>query len=113
MTSPCGKKIAIPASKKRKGPGSTSSSATTEVRHPFLQFLQGSQEKLFQILRARPLGVGRCIDWAALEKEDPEDITDDVPPSHEEPPSQPPPIHCPVYAAASYADISERLTRFE
>ncbi|PPS19992.1 hypothetical protein GOBAR_AA00590 [Gossypium barbadense] len=29
----------------------------------------------------------------STEEEDPEDITDDVPPSHEDPPSQPPPIH--------------------
>ncbi|PPS00312.1 hypothetical protein GOBAR_AA20353 [Gossypium barbadense] len=49
----------------------------------------------------------------STEEEAPEDITDDVPPRHEDPPSQPPPPSCPVHAAASYADISERLTRFE
>ncbi|PPS07934.1 hypothetical protein GOBAR_AA12710 [Gossypium barbadense] len=32
---------------------------------------------------------------------------------HEDPPTQPPPPSRPVHAAASYADISERLTRFE
>ncbi|PPS09912.1 hypothetical protein GOBAR_AA10731 [Gossypium barbadense] len=32
---------------------------------------------------------------------------------HEDPPSQPPPPSRPVHAAASYADISERLTQFE
>ncbi|KAH1039576.1 hypothetical protein J1N35_041319 [Gossypium stocksii] len=42
-----------------------------------------------------------------------EDITDDVPPPHEEPPSQPLPIHHPVHAAASLSDISEHLTQFE
>ncbi|PPR93033.1 hypothetical protein GOBAR_AA27636 [Gossypium barbadense] len=42
-----------------------------------------------------------------------EDIPDDVPPQHEDPPTQPPPPSRPVHAAASYADISERLTRFE
>ncbi|PPR95362.1 hypothetical protein GOBAR_AA25308 [Gossypium barbadense] len=42
-----------------------------------------------------------------------EDIPDDVPPQHEDPPTQPPPPSCPVHAAASYANISERLTRFE
>ncbi|PPS11184.1 hypothetical protein GOBAR_AA09458 [Gossypium barbadense] len=42
-----------------------------------------------------------------------EDITDDVPPRHGDPPSQPPPPSRPVHAAASYTDISERLTRFE
>ncbi|KAK5833242.1 hypothetical protein PVK06_017062 [Gossypium arboreum] len=47
------------------------------------------------------------------EEEDPEDITDDVPPRHEDPPSQPPPIHRPVHAAASYSNISKRLNRFE
>ncbi|KAK5836078.1 hypothetical protein PVK06_011827 [Gossypium arboreum] len=43
----------------------------------------------------------------------PEDITDDVPPRHKDPPSQPPPPSRPVHAAASYADIPERLIRFE
>ncbi|PPS09177.1 hypothetical protein GOBAR_AA11479 [Gossypium barbadense] len=42
---------------------------------------------------------------------DPEDITDDVPLRHEDPPSHPPPPSHPVHAAASYADISECLTR--
>ncbi|PPR95622.1 hypothetical protein GOBAR_AA25047 [Gossypium barbadense] len=42
-----------------------------------------------------------------------EDIPDDVPPQHEDPPTQPPPPARPVHTAASYADISERLTRFE
>ncbi|PPR85633.1 hypothetical protein GOBAR_AA35058 [Gossypium barbadense] len=41
------------------------------------------------------------------EQEDLEDITDDVPPPHEDPPSQTPPIHCPVHAAISIFDISE------
>ncbi|KAK5836088.1 hypothetical protein PVK06_011837 [Gossypium arboreum] len=47
------------------------------------------------------------------EEEDLEDITDDVPPCHEDPPSQPPPPSRPVHTAASYANISERLTRFK
>ncbi|PPR89795.1 hypothetical protein GOBAR_AA30890 [Gossypium barbadense] len=34
-------------------------------------------------------------------------------PYHEDPLTQPPPPSRPVHAAASYADISERLTRFE
>ncbi|KAK5845644.1 hypothetical protein PVK06_001844 [Gossypium arboreum] len=67
MSNPHGKKAAIPASKKRKGAAS-SSGPTTEIRHLFLQFPPGPQEELFQILRARLLGVGRCIDWAALEQ---------------------------------------------
>ncbi|PPS18129.1 hypothetical protein GOBAR_AA02447 [Gossypium barbadense] len=46
----------------------------------------------------------------STEEEDPEDITDDVPPRHEDPPSQPPPIHHPVHAVASYSDIFECLT---
>ncbi|PPR98041.1 hypothetical protein GOBAR_AA22628 [Gossypium barbadense] len=61
MSSSCGKKTAVPASKKRKGVAS-SSGPTTEIRHPFLQVPLGPQEELYQILRARPLGVGRCID---------------------------------------------------
>ncbi|PPS01263.1 hypothetical protein GOBAR_AA19402 [Gossypium barbadense] len=68
MTNTRGKKTVVPVNKKRKGSGATSSSANTEVRHPFLQFLSGPQEELFQILRARPRGVDRCIDWAALEQ---------------------------------------------
>ncbi|PPS16917.1 hypothetical protein GOBAR_AA03670 [Gossypium barbadense] len=42
-----------------------------------------------------------------------EDIPDDVPPQHEDPPNQPPPPSRLVHVAASYTDISERLTRFE
>ncbi|PPS13655.1 hypothetical protein GOBAR_AA06926 [Gossypium barbadense] len=42
-----------------------------------------------------------------------EDILDDVPPQHEDPSTQPPPPSRPVHASASYADISERLIRFE
>ncbi|PPS10145.1 hypothetical protein GOBAR_AA10512 [Gossypium barbadense] len=49
----------------------------------------------------------------SAEERDPEDITDDVPPRHEDPPSQPPPSSRLIHAAASYANISERLTRFE
>ncbi|KAK5841650.1 hypothetical protein PVK06_003971 [Gossypium arboreum] len=49
----------------------------------------------------------------AHREEDLEDITDDVPPRHEDPPSQPPPIHHLVHAAASYSNISERLTQLE
>ncbi|KAK5824784.1 hypothetical protein PVK06_019568 [Gossypium arboreum] len=53
-----------------------------------------------------------CLVQSA-EEEDPEDITDDVLPRHEDLPSQPPPILHPVHTAASYSDISESLTRFE
>ncbi|PPS11400.1 hypothetical protein GOBAR_AA09248 [Gossypium barbadense] len=67
MSSLRGKKTAIPASKKRKGAAS-SLGPTMEIRHPFLQVPLGTQEELYQILRARPLGVGRCIDWTALEQ---------------------------------------------
>ncbi|KAK5833401.1 hypothetical protein PVK06_017226 [Gossypium arboreum] len=42
-----------------------------------------------------------------------EDISDDVPPQQEDPLTQPPPPSRPVHVVASYADISERLTRFE
>ncbi|PPR97064.1 hypothetical protein GOBAR_AA23603 [Gossypium barbadense] len=67
MSSSRGKKTAILASKKRKGV-SSSAGLTTEIRHPLLQFPRGLQEELFQILRARPLIVGHCIDWAAVEQ---------------------------------------------
>ncbi|PPS10392.1 hypothetical protein GOBAR_AA10253 [Gossypium barbadense] len=49
----------------------------------------------------------------STEEEAYEDIPDDIPPQHEDPPTQPPPPSRPVHAAASYADISERLTRFK
>ena len=42
-----------------------------------------------------------------------EDIPDDVPLQHADPPTEPPPPSRPIYTAASYADISERLPRFE
>ncbi|PPS12814.1 hypothetical protein GOBAR_AA07826 [Gossypium barbadense] len=217
MSSSRGKKIFVSASKKRKGT-SSSASPTVKICHPLLQFPKGPQEELFQILQARPLAVGRCIPWAAVEQvqmadaiwallttdpwelffgiieptyleltmelystfhlqtimtryDDPctvgatlrapqhcgpltligqmspqgissmlsmrmierhrgtyppqyrltqstkeeayEDIPDDVPPQHEDPPTQPPPPSCPVHTVASYADISERLTQFK
>ncbi|KAK5811793.1 hypothetical protein PVK06_027166 [Gossypium arboreum] len=68
MTNTRRKKTVIPALKKRKGPGATSWSASTKARHPLLRFLLGPQEDLFQLLRVRPLEVGYCIDWAALEQ---------------------------------------------
>ncbi|PPS07730.1 hypothetical protein GOBAR_AA12913 [Gossypium barbadense] len=49
----------------------------------------------------------------STEEEDLEDIPNDVPPRHEDPPTQPPPPSRPVHAVASYANISERLTRFK
>ncbi|PPR98048.1 hypothetical protein GOBAR_AA22625 [Gossypium barbadense] len=49
----------------------------------------------------------------STEEEAYEDIPDDVPPQYEGPPTQPPPPSRPVHAVASYADISERLTRFK
>ncbi|PPR85320.1 hypothetical protein GOBAR_AA35371 [Gossypium barbadense] len=67
MSSSRGKKTVVPASKKRKGAAS-SSGPTRKIRHPFLQVPLGPQEKLYQILRARPLGVGRYIDCATLEQ---------------------------------------------
>ncbi|PPR95587.1 hypothetical protein GOBAR_AA25084 [Gossypium barbadense] len=67
MSSSGGKKAAVHASKKRKG-ALSSSGPTVNVHHPFLRFPIGPQEELFQILRARPLIAGRCIDWAAVEQ---------------------------------------------
>ncbi|PPR86319.1 hypothetical protein GOBAR_AA34372 [Gossypium barbadense] len=56
MSSSCGKKTVVPASKKRKR-AMSSSGPTTEIRHPFLQVPLGPQEELYQILRARPIGI--------------------------------------------------------
>ncbi|PPR88610.1 hypothetical protein GOBAR_AA32077 [Gossypium barbadense] len=67
MSSSRGKKATVPTSKKRKGK-SSSLGPIVEVRHPFLRFPIGPQEELFQILWARPLIVGRCIDWAVVEQ---------------------------------------------
>ncbi|PPR99096.1 hypothetical protein GOBAR_AA21570 [Gossypium barbadense] len=67
MSSSQRKKSAVPVSKKRKG-ASSSSGPTIEIHHPFLQFPNGPQEELFQILLAQPLVAGRCIDWAAVEQ---------------------------------------------
>ncbi|PPS02792.1 hypothetical protein GOBAR_AA17870 [Gossypium barbadense] len=67
MSSSRRKKTTVPASKKRKG-ASSSAGPTAKICHPLLQFPRGPQEELFQILRARPLVAGRCIDWAAIEQ---------------------------------------------
>ncbi|PPS10209.1 hypothetical protein GOBAR_AA10424 [Gossypium barbadense] len=67
MSSSRGKKITVPAPKKRKGASSFAGPAT-KIRHPLLQFPRGPQEELFQILQARPLIAGCCIDWAAIEQ---------------------------------------------
>ncbi|PPR95935.1 hypothetical protein GOBAR_AA24732 [Gossypium barbadense] len=67
MSSSHGKKVVIPASKKRKG-ASSSAGPTIKIRHPLLQFPRGPQEELFQILRGQPLIAGHCIDWPAIEQ---------------------------------------------
>ncbi|PPS14394.1 hypothetical protein GOBAR_AA06184 [Gossypium barbadense] len=67
MSSSRGKKSVVPTSKKRKG-ASSSSGPTAKIRHPFLRFPIRPHEELFQILRARPLITGRCIDWATVEQ---------------------------------------------
>ncbi|KAH1106234.1 hypothetical protein J1N35_010002 [Gossypium stocksii] len=48
-----------------------------------------------------------------LEAEDLEDIPDNVPPPEDDAPTDPPPPRRSVHAAASHANISERLSRFE
>ncbi|PPR94409.1 hypothetical protein GOBAR_AA26260 [Gossypium barbadense] len=67
MSSSRGKKIVVPASKKRKG-ASSSTGPTTKICHPVLQFPRGPQEEIFQILQARPLIAGCCIDWTTVEQ---------------------------------------------
>ncbi|PPS04812.1 hypothetical protein GOBAR_AA15850 [Gossypium barbadense] len=66
MSSSRGKKTTVLALKKQKG--ASSSGSTVEIRHSYLQFSPGNQEELFAIQRARPLGVGHCIDWTTLEQ---------------------------------------------
>ncbi|PPS10013.1 hypothetical protein GOBAR_AA10630 [Gossypium barbadense] len=77
MTNTRGKSnVTVPASKKQKGSsGTSSSSASVEARHPYLRFSGGLQENLYQLLRVRPLGPGRYIDWAVLKQAR---LTDDV-----------------------------------
>ncbi|PPS11082.1 hypothetical protein GOBAR_AA09562 [Gossypium barbadense] len=60
MSSSRGKKTAVLGSKKRKG-AAPSLGPTTEIRHPFLQVPLGPQEELYQIFRARLLGVGSAL----------------------------------------------------
>ncbi|PPS14285.1 hypothetical protein GOBAR_AA06295 [Gossypium barbadense] len=67
MSSSHGKKAVVPTSKKRKG-ALSSSGPTAKIRHPFLQLPIRPQEELFQILWARPLILGRCINWATVEQ---------------------------------------------
>ncbi|PPS17228.1 hypothetical protein GOBAR_AA03342 [Gossypium barbadense] len=53
-----------------------------------------------------------CLAQSTME-EAYEDIPDEVPPQHEDPPTQPLLPSRPVHVATSYADISDRLTQFE
>ncbi|PPS11024.1 hypothetical protein GOBAR_AA09610 [Gossypium barbadense] len=62
-----GKKSVVLASKKRKG-SSSSAGPTVEICYLLLQLPREPQEEIFQILRARPLIAGCCIDWAAIEQ---------------------------------------------
>ncbi|KAH1081292.1 hypothetical protein J1N35_021053 [Gossypium stocksii] len=47
------------------------------------------------------------------QQEDPEDIPNDVLPPQEDAPIEPPPPRRPAHTVASYADLSECLSRFE
>ncbi|PPS01546.1 hypothetical protein GOBAR_AA19119 [Gossypium barbadense] len=62
MSSSRGKKGRCPYFKEKEG------SVIFRVLHPFLRFPIGPQEELFQILWARPLIVGCCIDWVTEEQ---------------------------------------------
>ncbi|KAK5836080.1 hypothetical protein PVK06_011829 [Gossypium arboreum] len=89
----------------------TSSTLLISLPLPFAIRLSGTEgSHIHQPLCDSP-GTYRLVQSA--EQEDPKDIADNVPPSHEDLASQPPPIHCPVHVAASLFDISERLTQFE
>ncbi|PPS16939.1 hypothetical protein GOBAR_AA03642 [Gossypium barbadense] len=87
---------------------------TVEVIHPKFGTFKGISSMLSMRMIENRCGTYplqyRLVQLT--EEKDPKDITDDVPPRREDPPSQPLPPSCPVHAAASYADISERLTRF-
>ncbi|PPS17270.1 hypothetical protein GOBAR_AA03300 [Gossypium barbadense] len=65
------------------------------------------------IERRRGTYPTQCRLTQSTEEEAYEDIPNDVSPQQEDPPTQSPPPSRPVHATASYADISERLTRFE
>ncbi|PPR88987.1 hypothetical protein GOBAR_AA31697 [Gossypium barbadense] len=138
MPSSRGKKIIVPASKKRKGP-SSSAGPTAEI--PVLRDYRADIPRahngtLLNIPsldcndKMSPQGISSMLSMRMIERrrgtyppqyhlaqsteeEAYEDISDDVPPQHEDPPTQPPPPSHPVHAAASYADIFECLARFE
>ncbi|PPS16047.1 hypothetical protein GOBAR_AA04531 [Gossypium barbadense] len=49
----------------------------------------------------------------SINKDDAEDISDDIPTFQEDPPSQPPLRHQPVHAATSLSKVSDHLHRFK
>ncbi|PPS18255.1 hypothetical protein GOBAR_AA02298 [Gossypium barbadense] len=114
----------------RKGVISISPYVTRLARHFKLLNTAAQESSLTLIGQMSPQGISSMLSMRMIERrrgtyppqyrlaqsteeEAYEDIPDDVPPQHDDPPTQPPPPSRPVHAAASYADISERLTRFE
>ncbi|PPR88224.1 hypothetical protein GOBAR_AA32464 [Gossypium barbadense] len=77
-------------------------------------FLQGMSSMLsMRMIKKRGGTYPPQYRLAKFTKEKAYEDIPDVPLQHEDPPTQPPPPSRPVHAAASYADISECLTRFE
>ncbi|PPS08550.1 hypothetical protein GOBAR_AA12088 [Gossypium barbadense] len=115
---------------RRKGVISIGPYVARLARHFGLLSIAAQESSLTLIGQMSPQGILSMLSMRVIEKhrgtyppqyclaqsteeEAPEDITDDVPLQHKDPPSQPPPPSRLVHAAASYADISERVTRFE
>ncbi|PPS05903.1 hypothetical protein GOBAR_AA14749 [Gossypium barbadense] len=105
MSSSCGKKTAVPASRKRKEVA-LSSGPTMEIRHPFLQIV---------VLTYLEFTLELCstfhLQTVMTNFDDPGTVQFRL--GGLDPPTQPPPSSRLVHAVASYADISECLTRFE
>ncbi|KAK5793704.1 hypothetical protein PVK06_034857 [Gossypium arboreum] len=114
----------------RKGVISIGPYVTQLARHFGLLSPAAQESSLTLIGQMSPQGISSMLSMRMIErrrgtyppqyrltqstkKEAYKDIPDDVPPQHEDPPTQPPPPFRPVHTAASYADISKCLTRFE
>ncbi|PPS02337.1 hypothetical protein GOBAR_AA18323 [Gossypium barbadense] len=114
----------------RKGVISIGPYVTRLARHFGLLNTSAQESSFTLIVQMSPQGISSMLSMRMIERrrgtyppqyhfaqsteeEVYEDIPDDVPPQHEDPPTQPPLPSRPVHAAASYADISECLTQFE
>ncbi|PPS13537.1 hypothetical protein GOBAR_AA07042 [Gossypium barbadense] len=114
----------------RKGVISICPYVTRLARHFGLLDTVTQESSLTLIGQMSPQGISSMLSMTMIEKhqgtyppqyhlaqstevEAYEDIPNDVPPQYEDPPTQPRPPSRPAPVTASYANISERLTRFK